>query len=151
MRIYEVLFWNDEATEENRTDPQLDLPPSRFDDDPTNLANAFTRSGLVKHFWNLSGSAGQPPGPAPPDAGTELIPSGMLEPTTASWQAEPVETECPVLQNLLVPVRQKHSRSAYDPATEGYHSDGRDVVNGGTKSAAGHSRRSAVLAALPHP
>src|ERR1700730_8762402 len=27
----------------------------------------------------------------PPDTGTELIPRGTLEPTTASWQADPVE------------------------------------------------------------
>jgi hypothetical protein len=50
-----------------------------FSDDPTNLANAFTRSGLVKHFWNLNGSEGQPSGRAPPDADTELIPSGTSE------------------------------------------------------------------------
>ena len=81
------------------------LPPP-FSDDPTNLANAFTRSGLVKHFWNLNGSEGQPSGPAPPDAETELIPSGTLEPTTASWQAEPVETERPVGLHRLVPFRQ---------------------------------------------
>ena len=78
MRIAEILFWNNEPTERNRPDNQLDLPPPPFSDDPTNLANAFTRSGLVKHFWNLNGSEGQPSGPAPPDAGTELIPSGTL-------------------------------------------------------------------------
>src|SRR5260370_36386150 len=105
MQIYEILFWNNEPAEGNRPDPQLDLPPSRFDDDPTNLANAFTRSGLVKSFWNLRGSGDQPSGPAPPDAGTELIPSGMLEPTTASWEAEPVEAEPPVGRHELVPFR----------------------------------------------
>jgi hypothetical protein len=58
----------------------------------TKLANAFTKDGLVKHFWNLNGREGQPSGPAPTDTGTELIPSGTLEPITASsWQAEPVE------------------------------------------------------------
>jgi hypothetical protein len=96
MRITEILFWNNEPTEGNRPDPQLDLPPAPFSDDPTNLANAFTRRGLVKHFWNLSGSEGQPSGPAPPDAENELIPSGTLEPTTASWQAEPFATEHPL-------------------------------------------------------
>ena len=93
MRIYEILFWNNEPAEGNRPDPQLDPPPAPFSDDPTNLANAFTRSGLVKHFWNLNGSEGQPSGPAPPDAENELIPSGTLQPTTASWEAEPVETK----------------------------------------------------------
>ena len=51
MRIFEVLSWNNEPTERNGSDPQLDMPPLRFNDNPTNLANAFTRSGLVKHFW----------------------------------------------------------------------------------------------------
>jgi hypothetical protein len=87
MRIKEILLWNNNSTEGNRSNPQLDLPPAPFRDDPTNLANAFTRSGLVKHFWNLNGSEGQPYGPAPPDAETELIPSGTLEPTTAFWEA----------------------------------------------------------------
>jgi hypothetical protein len=106
MRIYEILFWNNEPAEGNRPDPQLDLPPSRFTDDPTNLANAFTRRGLVKSFWNLNGSEGQPSGPAPPDAGTQLIPSRTLEPTTASWEAEPVEEERPVGLHRPVPFRQ---------------------------------------------
>jgi hypothetical protein len=91
MRIAEVLFWSNGSAAGNRPDPQLDLPPPRFNDDPTNLANAFTRRGLVKSFWNLHGSEGQPSGPAPPGAETELIPSGTLQPTTASWEAEPVE------------------------------------------------------------
>lgn len=56
--------------------------------DLTNLANAFTRRGLVKQFWNLDGSGSQPSGPAPPDAGTEAIPDPTLQPTTASWQGE---------------------------------------------------------------
>jgi hypothetical protein len=105
MRIYEILFWNNEPTEGDRPDPQLDLPPSRFGNDQTNLANAFTRRGLVKHFWNLSGSEGQPSGPAPPGAETELIPNGTLKPTTASWEAEPIEAEPPVGQRRLVPFR----------------------------------------------
>ena len=84
MRIYEILFWNNEPTEAHRSDPQPNLPSAPFSDDPTNLANAFTRSGMVKHFWNLNGSEGQPSGPAPPNAETELIPSGTSEPTTAS-------------------------------------------------------------------
>jgi hypothetical protein len=87
MLIAEILNSNNQSTEGNRSDPQLHLSPAPFSRDPTNLANAFTRSGLVKHFWNLPGSEGQPSGPAPPDAETELIPSGTLEPTTTFWEA----------------------------------------------------------------
>jgi hypothetical protein len=103
MLIAEILNWNNEPTEPNR--PELDLSPTPFNDDATNLANAFTRRGLVKSFWNLNGWEGQPSGPAPPDAGTELIPSGTLEPTTASWEAEPIEAEPPVGRHELVPFR----------------------------------------------
>jgi hypothetical protein len=56
MRIYEILFWNNEPTEGHLSDPQLRSSPTPFSDDPTNLANAFTRDGKVKHFWNLPGS-----------------------------------------------------------------------------------------------
>ena len=86
MRISEILYWNNEPSEMHRADPQLDFPSAPFSDDPTNLANAFTRRGLVKHFWNLNGSEGQPSGPTPPDFETELIPNGTSEPTTASWE-----------------------------------------------------------------
>ena len=103
MRVYEILFWNNKPTEPNR--PELDLPRPQFGDDPTNLANAFTRRGLVKSFWNLNGSEGQPSGPAPPD-GTDLMPRDISEPTTASWRAEPVEPEPPVGPHRLVPFRQ---------------------------------------------
>jgi hypothetical protein len=106
MRLSERLFWNNEPRERNRSDPQLDLPPAPFYGGMTNLANAFTRSGLVKSFWNLNGSEGQPSGPALPDTGTELIPSGTSEPITASWQVEPVEEEPQVGQHRLVPFRQ---------------------------------------------
>jgi hypothetical protein len=102
MRIYEILFWNDKPTEWDRPNPQLDLPPVPFSDDITNLANAFTRRGLVKGFWNMNGSEEQPFGPAPPGAGTELVPSGTLEPTAPSWQAEPLETEPPVRNHRLI-------------------------------------------------
>src|ERR1700746_2243656 len=107
MRIHEILFWNDHPVDGDRPDPYSDFPPRPFDKDLTNLANAFTRRrGLVKHLWNPIGSEGQPDGPAPPDTETDLIPSGTLEPTTASWQAEPVETERPVGQHRLIPSRQ---------------------------------------------
>jgi hypothetical protein len=60
--ISEILYWNNEPTERDRSDLQLDLPSAPFSDDPTNLANAFIRRGSVKHFWNLNGSEGQPSG-----------------------------------------------------------------------------------------
>ncbi len=103
MRIHEILFGNTDSTDGNRSDPQLDLPSAPFSNDPTNLANAFTRRGLVKSFWNLDGLGAQPSGPAPPDIGTDLIPDGTLEPTTASWQAEPLETDPSVGRHELVP------------------------------------------------
>jgi hypothetical protein len=104
MRISEILSWNNTPTEGDHSDPQLDLPPGPFDKDLTNLArSAFTRNGLVKSFWNLNGSEGQPSGPAPPRAETELIPNA---PTTASWRAEPVEAEPLVGPHRLVPFRQ---------------------------------------------
>ena len=53
MLISEILYWNNEPTEAHRSDPQLGPPSPPFNDDPTNLANAFTRRGLVKHLWNL--------------------------------------------------------------------------------------------------
>jgi hypothetical protein len=106
MRISEILFWSNERTLGNRSDPQPDLPPTPFSDELKNLANAFTRRGLVKHLWNPYGWEGQPSGPPPPDGGNELIPSGTLQPTTASWEAEPVEKEPPVGQHRLVPFRQ---------------------------------------------
>jgi hypothetical protein len=106
MRIYEIIILNNDPTGNYRSAPQPDLPPNRFNDDLINLANAFTRDGLVKHFWNFQGSGDQTSEPAQPAAGTQLIPGGTLEPTTASWQAEPVESEPPVVQNRLVPFRQ---------------------------------------------
>ena len=105
MRIYEVIFWNNEPTERKRANHKLNLPPAPDTDDLTNLANAFTRRGLVKHLWNLNGSEDQPSGPARPDAETELIPNGTLEPTTALWQDEPVETEPLAGRNRVVPFR----------------------------------------------
>jgi len=106
MKIHEILFWNNEPTEAHRSDSQLDPPSPPFSDDLTNLANAFTRRGLVKHGWNLNGSQGQPSGPAPPETETELIPNGTLEPTMASWEAEPVETKPQVGLHWPVPFRQ---------------------------------------------
>jgi hypothetical protein len=105
MRISEILYWNNEPAEPNDYEPELAQHPAGSSDEVTNLANAFTRRGLVKHFWNLNGSEEQPSRPAPPD-GTELIPNGTLEPITASLQAEPVESEPPVTQHRLVPFRR---------------------------------------------
>jgi hypothetical protein len=114
MRIFEILFWNNEPIEGNRSNPRLDLPSAPFSDDLTKLASAFTRSGLVKHFWNLNRSEDQPRRPAPLDAETESIPNGTLEPTTASWQAEPVEEEPPrVGQHRLAPFRHYRGVSRY--------------------------------------
>src|SRR5690349_5132787 len=103
MRIHEILSWNNSPAEGNRSDPNLDFPPGPFDNDLTNLANAFTRRGLVKRLWNPNGSEGQPSGPAPPHPEPELIPDGTLEPTTAYWQAQPVGTEPPVDSVSAIP------------------------------------------------
>jgi hypothetical protein len=102
MRISEILFWNNGPTERNRSNSQLDLPPDPFSDDLANLANAFTRRGAVKHLWNLNGSEALQTGPAPPGAETEVTSNGTVQPTTASWQAEPVETKPPVGRYRLV-------------------------------------------------
>jgi hypothetical protein len=106
MRITEILCWNNEPAEADDYEPQLDQAPAQPSDDLTNLANAFTRRGAVKDFWNLHGSEGQPSGPAPPDPETELIPSGTWEPTMAFSQDEPVEEEPPVGLHPLVPFRR---------------------------------------------
>ena len=106
MRISEIILWKNDLDAGNRPNPDLDLPPRPLSSDVTQLANAFTRNGRVKHFWNPYGSEAQPSGPAPPNAGTELIPSGTSEPGMASWEAEPVETEPPVGRRRLVPFRQ---------------------------------------------
>jgi hypothetical protein len=106
MRISEIVLWNNDPAEENRSNPHLDFPPGPFDNDLTNLAtSAFTKNGKVKKFWDLNRLEGQPSGPAPPDAGTELIPNGTLEPAVASSKAQRVETEPPVGQHRLVPYR----------------------------------------------
>jgi hypothetical protein len=106
MRLSEILYWNNEPAEPNDYEPQLDQLPARFSGDLTKLAGAFTRRGAVKHFWNLNGLEGQPSGPAPPDAETELIPSGTLEPRPAFRPAEPVDEEPPVGLHRLVPFRR---------------------------------------------
>jgi hypothetical protein len=107
MLIAEILYCNNQSAEGDSPSLQLNLPPPQFTGDPTNLANAFTRRGLVKYLWNLNGSAGQPSGPAPPGAEPELTPTGAVEPTTASLQAEPVETE---------PSVDQHRRSCFGTA-----------------------------------
>jgi hypothetical protein len=106
MRIHEILAWNNDPAAANRSNPEIDFSQRRLGD-LTRLANAFTtRRGLVKYHWNLAGSEEEEPcGPAPPN-GTELIPDGTMEPTTASWEAEPVPKERPVGEYPLVPLRQ---------------------------------------------
>lgn len=106
MRIHEIIFRNNEPAHLNRADPRLENSPYQFDNDLANLAGAFTKDGAVKHFWYLNGSEDPPSELAPPDAETELIPNGTLQPPNASWQAEPVETEPSVGQDRLVPFRQ---------------------------------------------
>ena len=106
MRIYEVIFWNNDPAVHHQADPRLEIPPYQFDNDLSKLASAFTKHGVLKRFWYLNGSEDQPSEPAPRDAGTELIPSGTLQPPNAPWQAEPVETEPSVGQDRLVPFRQ---------------------------------------------
>jgi hypothetical protein len=106
MRIHEILFWNEDPVDASRRDPYSDIPQAPSSDDLTNLAHAFTRRGLVKHHWNSNGSEEQPFGPAPRSPEDELIPSGTVEPTTASWQAEPTEEELPARLNPPLPFRQ---------------------------------------------
>jgi hypothetical protein len=87
MRIAEILFWNNETTEGNRSDLQLYLSHDASSDLFAKLANAYAKDRLLKRFWNAKGSEAHRSGPAPPDGENELIPSGTLEPTTASsWQ-----------------------------------------------------------------
>ena len=105
MRICEIILWNNDPAEANGSNPHLDLPPGPLNSDVTNVASAFTRNGRVKRLWNLIGSAEQPSGPAPRDAETDLIPSGTVEPTLATVQAEPVEEVPPVGLHRLVPFR----------------------------------------------
>jgi hypothetical protein len=101
LRICEILFRNKDPAEDVTSDSQLCILWAN--DDLANLANAFTRRGFVKHLWSLNGLQGQPSGPAPPNPEPELIPSGTLEPPTASWEADPNETEPPAGQHRLVP------------------------------------------------
>ncbi len=102
MRIHEILLWNNDPAEGNRSDPHLDFPPGPFDNDLSNLASAFTKDGMVKRFWDLN----RLERPAPSDAEAELIPSGTLEPTTASWEPGPVEVDPPDGLHRLVPFRE---------------------------------------------
>lgn len=56
MRILEVLFCDNQPIVGDRANPEIDLHQDPLGDEVTDLANAFTRGGLVKHFWNLNGS-----------------------------------------------------------------------------------------------
>ena len=104
MRIAEILFWNNEPTEGDHSDPQLDLSHHPSSDLFRKLANAYSKDRLLKRFWNRKGSETQCPGLASCDAETELSPTGTLEPTKASsWQSEPLETE-PQVDRHFVPL-----------------------------------------------
>jgi hypothetical protein len=106
MRIYEIIFWDNDPAEESRSIPNLDIP-GPLDNDLAHLARAaFTRSGLVKHLWYTRGSEEQVSGPTPLNGAPDVIPKGSLEPTTASVPAKPVEEEPLVDQYSLVPLRQ---------------------------------------------
>lgn len=85
MRIHEILFWNNDPTEQNHPESQLDLSPDPSRELFTKLARTYAKDCLKKRFWKLKGSQRQPPGSVPLDAETELIPSGTLEPTAGSW------------------------------------------------------------------
>jgi hypothetical protein len=77
MRIVEILFWNSEPTEGNPSDHHLYLPHHASNDLFARLANAYAKDRLLKRFWNLKRLESRPFGLAPPDAGSELIPSDM--------------------------------------------------------------------------
>jgi hypothetical protein len=94
MRIYEIIFRNNEPVEMDRPDPLRNVPTYPYDNELSKLAGAFTKNGAVKHFWYLNSLERQPSEPAPPTAaGTELIPSDDLEPAITSWEADPGEEE----------------------------------------------------------
>ena len=50
MRIHEIIFPNNEPADMKRADPRLNIPPYRFDNNLSKLANAFTKHGVVKRF-----------------------------------------------------------------------------------------------------
>jgi hypothetical protein len=107
MRIYEVIFRNNDPVVHHRADPRLEIPTCQFDNDLSKLASAFTKHGVVKRFWYLNGSEDQPSEPAPPTAaGTELMPSDHLEPAITSRE-EPDATMALTQPNRLEPVVMK--------------------------------------------
>jgi hypothetical protein len=89
MRIFEILFWGNEPTEADRSDPLLNLSQAPSGDLFTALASAYTKDRLIRRFWNEKGSELGPLRPVPPDAEAKTIASSAAEPTTASWPAEP--------------------------------------------------------------
>jgi hypothetical protein len=97
MRISEILFWDDQP------DPQLDFPEPPSSDFLSKLSSAYAKDSLISRFRDREGWESHSSGPVPPD--TELIPSGTLEPTTASRQAEPVETDPQVGRHGFIPFR----------------------------------------------
>jgi hypothetical protein len=100
MRIHEILFSNDNPAEGNSSDSYCDfsLGPSSYD--LANLANAFTKHGVVKYLWNLDTEEQALPG-----AETEVTPSRVPEPPTAS-QAGRLEVGHPNSLDRLDPSGQ---------------------------------------------
>jgi hypothetical protein len=106
MRIYELLFRNSEPIEGNLSDSYLDSAQVPSCGLFTKLANAYRTDRFVKRFWGQKGLEGHPARPPPPDAGTELIPTGALEPSTPSMRTGAVEEQSPVGLRHLIPVRR---------------------------------------------
>jgi len=105
MRIYEILIWNNCPDNDIDTNYHFDFPENPFRVDIKNLANIFTRQGLVKRLWNVRGSEAQTSGPESPDPQFELDPSGTPEPTTAYLPAELVDEGPPSGLHRLFPFR----------------------------------------------
>jgi hypothetical protein len=106
MKISEIVLWKDVPAEGNGSDFRLGFSSGPLESYVANLASAFTaKRGLVKYHWNVDRSEEQPSGPAPPNAGNELIPSGSLEPIPASVQAEqePAAGQHPLAPSSAVP------------------------------------------------
>ena len=107
MRIFEIVYWNNHPAEGNGSDPHPGFPSDPFDSGLENLATAaFTSDGKVKRFWDLNLLARRPETAPPFDAEADVTPAGTSEPTMASVQAKPQETEPTMDRYRLVPFRR---------------------------------------------